>query len=162
MNRIRIVNRTRNTVLGDRIRLADRWWLRLRGFLGRPEPEDGDGLLLTPCRGVHMFAMSYALDVLFLDRSCRVVALYPNLPPGGRTPLERDAISALELPVGGIEASGTRIGDLLYWTPVSGVRPAAERESPASPDVWAAGTAMPRVARVVAPADVPSEWGTQS
>ena len=55
MSTLRVVNRTRGAVVGSRVQVADRFWSRLRGFLGRPQPSPGEGLLLTPCDGVHMF-----------------------------------------------------------------------------------------------------------
>lgn len=81
----------------------------------RPPPAEGEGILLSPCKGVHMFGMKFPLDVLFLDRSGQVVASFPNLAPGARTPLQRGAYHALELPVGTIRRSGTVVGDLIEW-----------------------------------------------
>jgi uncharacterized membrane protein (UPF0127 family) len=95
--------------------VADRTWSRLRGLLGRPPLEEGEGLLIVPSRGVHMYGMKYALDVLLIDRERRVVATYPELEPGKRTPLLRQARYALELPAGTIEESGTMEGDALRW-----------------------------------------------
>ena len=62
---------------------ADRPWSRLRGLLARP-PLRGDAaqaLWLTPCGGVHTFGMGYPLDIVFLDRACRVLECCENLPP---------------------------------------------------------------------------------
>ncbi len=102
-------------MLGDRIGLADGFWTRLRGLLGRPEPQVGEGLLIVPSSGVHMYGMKYPLDVLFLGPDGRVVALYPGLEPGSRTKVHRGARAALEVPVGLIDDSGTQQGDLLEW-----------------------------------------------
>lgn len=115
MERIEIRNRDRDAVLGRRIAVADGWWSRLRGMLGRPEPEAGEGLLLVPCSGVHMFGMSYPLDVLLLDEDRRVVACYPELEPWKRSAFHSDARYALELPAGTAEETGTRKGDVLEW-----------------------------------------------
>lgn len=115
MERVRVENGERDAELGDRIAVADGWWSRLRGLLGRPPLEPGEGLLIAPSKGVHMYGMRYAIDVLLLDRERRVLATYPGLAPGRRTPLHRRARYALELPEGTIEASGTREGDVLRW-----------------------------------------------
>lgn len=117
-----MMNRTRGTLLGTRIGLADRIWLRARGYLGRAEPRLGEGMLLVPCRSIHMMGVRFPLDVLFLDRAGAVKAAYPKLEPGARTAADRGAIYALELPAGTIELTGTRVGDQLSWTPVDASR----------------------------------------
>lgn len=117
MKTVTIMNRTRDSVLGSEVRVADRWWLRARGFLRRPEPRDGEGLLLSPCRAVHMVGMGFALDIVFIDRLGKVLAIYPNLAPGRRSGWHLRARYALELPVGSIEATGTAIGDSIAWLP---------------------------------------------
>jgi uncharacterized membrane protein (UPF0127 family) len=115
MKRIKISNGSKARVLGDRVWLANGYWTRLRGLLGRPEIQVGEGMLIAPSRGVHMYGMRYALDVLLLDRGRRVVAMYQDLPPGGRTRVHREASYALELPVGVIARSETEEGDTLEW-----------------------------------------------
>lgn len=115
--RIHVVNKTRDSVLGARVEIADRWWTRLRGFLRRPPPAQGEGLLLSPCRGVHMWGVKFPLDVIFVDRHGRVVAIYGELQPGKRTSYHFGAEHALEVPAGTIAATGTQVGDLLAWLP---------------------------------------------
>jgi uncharacterized protein len=99
--------------LATHLRVADGMFSRMRGLLGAPEPQPAEGLLLVPCSGVHMFGMRYALDVVFLDRDNRVVRLAPKLRPQRMIPWVRHAHQALELPVGAIEASDTRVGDTI-------------------------------------------------
>jgi len=110
-----LTNLTRDRVLGTRIAVADRWWLRLRGLLGRPPLGAGGGVLLTPCRAVHTFGLSYPVDVAFLDRRGAVVALYHRLGPGNASRWHRAAVYALELPVGTLAMTETRQGDTLAW-----------------------------------------------
>ena len=116
MRHVQARNAARGTVLGTRIGVADRWWLRLRGLLGRPELQTGEGLLIAPCRAVHMSGMSYAIDVAFVAPAGKVVAVYPELAPGKRTSWHREAHQALELPAGTLAATGTRAGDFILCT----------------------------------------------
>lgn len=108
-------NPPRGAVLGERVGVADGFWTRLRGLLGRPPLEEGEGLLLVSTQGVHMYGMRYPLDVLFLDRERRVVAAYRGLEPGARSRFHREARYALELPAGTIDRTGTEPGDPLEW-----------------------------------------------
>jgi uncharacterized membrane protein (UPF0127 family) len=110
-------------VLGTAVGVADRWWPRLRGLLGRDGLVEGEGLLLTPCRSIHMFGMSFPLDVAFTDPAGTVVATYAALPPGGRTRWHREARHALELPAGTLAATCTRPGDTLTWAPATAAAP---------------------------------------
>ena len=116
MRLLRVVNTRGDRELGSRVLLADGWLTRLRGMLARPAPLPGEGLLLSPCRSIHMYGMRYPLDVAFLNAAGRVVASYPALRPGGRTRWHRQATHALELPAGTLESSGTRVGDVLVWS----------------------------------------------
>lgn len=113
MRRLRAENVARGTLLGTRIGLADRWWPRLKGLWGRDRLDPGEGLLLRPCRAVHMLGMRLILDVAFLDAGGRVVALYPGLGPGARTRWHGAARDALELPAGTLADTGTREGDTI-------------------------------------------------
>jgi uncharacterized membrane protein (UPF0127 family) len=89
-------------------------------MVARPRPETGEGLLLSPCRAVHMYGVRFPLDVAFLDAAGTVVASYPSLRPGSRTRWHRNAVHALELPAGTLENSGTIVGDVLAWSPSTG------------------------------------------
>jgi uncharacterized protein len=111
MRTVRAWNASRGVELGDRIGVADTHWTRLRGMLGRPQPGPGEGMLIRPCRAVHMYGMRFPLDVAFVAPDGRVVGTYEELAPSRRSRVHRDSRFALELPAGTLAASGTRIGD---------------------------------------------------
>ena len=115
MNTVAVRNVDRGVSIGDQVGLADTWWSRFRGLLGRAGLDAGEGLLLLPCRGVHMFGMRFPVDLAILDRAGVVVGLYHRIAPGGRTTMHRDAWSVLELPAGVLALTGTAIGDRLEW-----------------------------------------------
>lgn len=116
MTTLKVVNDTRGSVLGDRVRLADWFWPRLKGLIGSDPLEPGRGLLIVPCRAVHMYGMTFPIDVAFLDPEREVVAIYRGLAPGTRSKWHGDARFALELPDGTLGSTGTVLGDRLAWT----------------------------------------------
>ncbi|MBT8402628.1 MAG: DUF192 domain-containing protein [Gemmatimonadetes bacterium] len=129
MSTLRVVNETRGAVVGSRVRVADRFWSRLRGFLGRPQPSPGEGLLLTPCDGVHMFGVRFPLDVVFLTEDGTVVHLVEGLRPWQRTSRVTHARAVLEVPVGTLGRTGTMVGDRLGWDDLEFATPLARRSA---------------------------------
>lgn len=120
---MRAVNPQRGTVLAWRVERADGFWRRLRGLMFRPPLPPGAALLLVPCRQVHTFWMRCAIDVVFLDRRGRVVAVLPELAPGRIGPRVGGAHAALELPAGTAAATRTAVGDEIRLEPCGGPSP---------------------------------------
>ena len=116
---LRISNPVRQSVLGDRIGVADTTLARLVGLMGRGPLAPGHGLLIRPSNGVHTLWMRFSIDVLLLDRESRVLSAYRNLRPFRLTAINWKASSALELPSGTIAATDTQLGDQLQLTPVT-------------------------------------------
>lgn len=95
-----------------RLRHADTFLRRLRGLLFTRALPEGEGLLLAPCNSVHMLGMLYALDIVYLDETRRILKIVRNLPPFGLS-VCRKAAAALELPSGAAARYGWAIGDCL-------------------------------------------------
>ena len=113
---VRIFNQTRNQILSERCAVADTLWTRVRGLLGRTGLESGEGLLIDPCPSIHMFGMKFPLDVIFVTKENVVTDFVENIAPGKAyiaKPHEGKARIAIELGVGAIANSSTRIGDTL-------------------------------------------------
>jgi uncharacterized membrane protein (UPF0127 family) len=109
----RFLNATRGNVLADKAFMADSFFLRLRGLLGRPQLANGQGLFLDHCNCIHMFGMTYAIDAVFLDKQLCVVGLVTAIGPGRVSSVYKSANACLELPAGTIAATGTALGDNL-------------------------------------------------
>ena len=104
-----------NTIIGDRIGLADTWESRYRGLLGRASLSEGEGLIITSCNSIHSFGMRFAFDVLFLDADKTVVSYATNVGPSRNVDSESSAEYAVELPAGTINGKKIKIGDRLQW-----------------------------------------------
>jgi uncharacterized protein len=112
-------NQTRNTVLAEAAEVADTAAKRRTGLLKHERLEPGQGMWIVPCEAVHSFGMKFPFDVIYLDRKKRVrktrAAMVPRRLSGCWL-----AHSVLELPVGAIEASETRVGDQLSFDKLDG------------------------------------------
>jgi uncharacterized protein len=110
---IALRDRTSGTTIGTRITIADTSLTRLAGLLGRKQLDAGCGLLIRPSCGVHTFGMLFSIDVVALDKTLRVVKLWPRLPPFRVTSIQLKAHSMLELPAGQIHHCRIKVGDQL-------------------------------------------------
>jgi uncharacterized membrane protein (UPF0127 family) len=99
-------------VVCERCEVADGFWTRFRGLMGRDGIERGEGMLFRPGGSVHMFFMRFPLDVVFCDRNLRVLAARENLQPW-RTAGTRGAKITIELAAGEVRARGLELGDQL-------------------------------------------------
>jgi uncharacterized membrane protein (UPF0127 family) len=112
---VRVVNRTRGIVLGEKVRTAGTFLSRLVGLLGTDAIGEGEGLWIVPCRSVHTVGLRYPIDVAFLDARGIVVGILEGLPPNRVGRVFRDARGALELRSGSLAATGTSPGDRLEF-----------------------------------------------
>jgi uncharacterized membrane protein (UPF0127 family) len=116
MDTTKVFNQTRDNTIGDSIEVAETSWTRMRGLLGRKGIDAGGGLWIRPCSGVHMFFMTFPIDVVGLDKHHRVIKLWSHLAPWRITSVSLKMASALELPAGRIAGCGIEVGDQLSWT----------------------------------------------
>ena len=98
----------RREVLGHVVPVATTIRSRLLGLAGLSRERAGAGLLIPNCASVHTFAMRFDLDLLFLDRDDRELAVHRRVPPR-RLLGHRAAAAVLEIPSGeGGEFGGRR------------------------------------------------------
>jgi len=108
-----VFNKTKETFLAYRVKIADSILSRLIGLLGKRSLESDAGLWIMPSCGVHTLGMLFTIDVVFLDRNLKVVALRELVHPFSVTSLVFQAESVLELPAHTIFKSRTEVGDEL-------------------------------------------------
>ena len=80
MSRILIQDETRSVLLADVI-LAESVASRMRGLLGSSSLPEGTGLLIRPCRSIHMWFMKFSIDAAFLDENLIVLKISRHLNP---------------------------------------------------------------------------------
>ena len=110
---MKIVNQSNNNILAQNAQLADTVISRLVGLLNRARLNSGEGLVITQCRSIHMFFMRFAIDVVFVDKNNAVIGLVKNIKPFMMSPYFFRSSYVIELPPGTIDASQTRLGDIV-------------------------------------------------
>lgn len=84
-------------LLIERVRLADKFWTRLLGLIGRANLPQNECLILPNCNSVHTMFMRFPIDVAFVDRTGKVIAVRNNLKPWRIAGPVRGAESVVEL-----------------------------------------------------------------
>ena len=68
-------------VNGVKAKVAKTLFERMRGLIGSKRPPAGEGMLITNCKAIHTFFMSFPIDAVFLDRDGRVVKEVRGIAP---------------------------------------------------------------------------------
>jgi uncharacterized protein len=113
----RLVHPRTGRVLAESLQVPRTFVGRGVGLMLRRELPPGAGMWITPCNGIHMFLMRFAIDAVFLDRRLRVVRVCAGLRPWRVVPLVLRAHSVLELPAGTVADLALQRGEPLEMIP---------------------------------------------
>ncbi|MEM9174061.1 MAG: DUF192 domain-containing protein [Myxococcota bacterium] len=87
---------------------------KLRGLLGRDGLADEESLWIDRCDSVHTFAMTFPIDLAYLDREGTIRKVVERLRPGRVSACFR-AAATLEMRAGSVERLSLRRGDRIHW-----------------------------------------------
>ncbi len=93
--------------------IADTFLTRLIGLLLTKEFKPGSGLIIEPCKSIHMFFMRYPIDVIFYNQNLEIIAVVENIQPWQFTKVYPKAMACLELPINSIRQSNSAVNDQL-------------------------------------------------
>lgn len=110
MTILEVKNVTQRTRVAAKIRKTQKMADRLFGMI---LSRNSNGLILSSRFGIHTFFMKNPIDVLILDKDRRVVRIRENLMPNSVFIWNPKYNLILELPVGSIRHSKTKLGDVL-------------------------------------------------
>jgi len=119
MRIVRIISLKDQRVISEKCVVADRFWVRLRGLIGKHSMSPSEGLWFPRCSSVHTWWMSMPIDVVFLRRSAKrsanvweVTSVRSEVRPWRLLPLgDLKASETLELAAGAAKESGLSPGD---------------------------------------------------
>lgn len=110
----KIINNKNGEILASNVILANTFWLRLKGLLGREKIEEEEALILYPCSEIHCYGMKFNIDVIFLDKDKKVISCIDNIIPGSRARV-KEAKYAIELKEGLIKKKQVKNDDILVF-----------------------------------------------
>ncbi len=108
-----VYNKTKETFLAFRVKVADSFVSRLIGLLGKKALKPDGGVWIVPANAVHTVGMRFAFDLVLIDKDFRVVGLREEIRPFRVTRPNFRAESVIELPAHSIVKSRTEVGDQL-------------------------------------------------
>ena len=79
----KIVNSSGKCLISN-LEIADTFFSRLKGLLGKSSIPRDSGLFLVPCGSIHMFFMKFPIDVFFLGKlsgGFKILKIVKNLAP---------------------------------------------------------------------------------
>lgn len=101
-------------ILIPELEIADNFWSRGKGLLGRDGLSSEGGLWIPRCSSIHTFFMKFAIDCVFVDKKLKVKAVFKNVKPGRLILPVWGASSVFELPAHRSEELKIQVGDELY------------------------------------------------
>ena len=146
-----VYNKTKETFLAFRVRVADSVYGRLKGLLGKRSLQPDSGVWIVPANAVHTIGMLFTFDLILVDKDFKVVGIRELVRPFSITKPNFKAESVLELPAHTIFRSRTQIGDELLIERYEARKPAKSGASgpiglpSPSPEIEVPGTRGPVV-----------------
>jgi uncharacterized protein len=123
-----VYNKTKETFLAFRVKVADSFVSRLVGLLGKKVLKPDGGVWIVPANAVHTIGMLFTFDLVLIDKDFKVVGLRELVRPFRVTRPNFRAESVIELPAHSIFKSRTEVGDQLMID-----RYEARKPSPSNP-----------------------------
>jgi uncharacterized membrane protein (UPF0127 family) len=108
-----VYNKTKETFIAFRVKVADSITGRLLGLLGKRFLKPDSGVWIVPANAIHTIGMLFTFDVIMIDKNFTVVGLRELLRPFRITRPNFRAESVIEVPAHTIFRSRTEIGDQL-------------------------------------------------
>jgi len=123
-----VYNKVKETFIATEATVADSYFTRLIGLLGKTKrwAQLGKGLWIVPSRGVHTIGMLFPIDLIFLSKDKEVVHLEEHVRPFRISKMSLKATSILELPPHTIYRSRTQVGDKLEIAHLKKEQPPAD------------------------------------
>ncbi|MGE5329069.1 MAG: DUF192 domain-containing protein [Deltaproteobacteria bacterium] len=113
--KMKVINKTKNTIICESCGWADTLYTRAKGLLGRKSIADDEGLVITGCRSIHSFFMKFPICAIFIDKNNKVVKVLENFKVNRLSGYYIKADKVIELPPWKAKNTFTSIGDIIEF-----------------------------------------------
>lgn len=110
---MKIYNTSQNSLIADDAKVAKSFITRSIGLLFRKSMSEDEALIIKPCCSIHTLFMKFDIDVIFVSRKNKVIAVYENVAPSRILPIHFNSYYVIELKAGTISAKTIEKGDTL-------------------------------------------------
>ncbi|MFW5962500.1 MAG: DUF192 domain-containing protein [bacterium] len=107
-----VYNESSKELIVQNVKVANTFYSRLCGLMFQKELPIGEALLIKKCNSIHTFFMFFCIDVIFINKNNRVIAIYENLKPFKVILPIKNAVAVIELPANTV-CEKVRKGDIL-------------------------------------------------
>ena len=102
------------TLLSQRLQVAESFFERAKGLLGRKTLEADEALWIKPCNNIHTCFMNFHIDCLFVDRNLVVVKAFSDVKTFRLLGPFWKSSSVFEMPAGTVTKFNIQAGDQIY------------------------------------------------
>ncbi|MBI3534701.1 MAG: DUF192 domain-containing protein [Deltaproteobacteria bacterium] len=119
MRIIKVKSLKNQQVMSDKCYVAEFFFDRLKGLMGKTVLMEGEAMLFPRCQSVHMWFMKMSLDIIFLKQgkekeTHEVTSIFVQVKPWKLLPLlDVKASEVLELQAGITKKLNIQVGDKL-------------------------------------------------
>ena len=103
-----------DTLLWQKVLVANSFFSRLVGLLNRSSLEPSEGMFFYKAPAIHTIGMRFPIDILFLDASRCVAKVLQQVKPNRILPYIKSQYT-IELTAGQSEEKKIRTGEMLHW-----------------------------------------------
>jgi len=112
---MKLINKTRDKILAENLIVADNFFSRSKGLLGKKSLPDNEALLIIPCSSIHSFFMKFEFDAVFLNKKNEIVYIIQGMQAWRTSKICLEAHSVIELSSGKIRETFSEVGDFLEF-----------------------------------------------
>lgn len=113
--RMKIYNTSQNNLIAGAAKTANNFVSRSIGLILRVDIKNDEALIIKPCNSIHTFFMKFDIDVIFVSKKNKVIAIYEKVKPFRILPIHLNSHYVIELKAGVAKAKNIQKNDVISF-----------------------------------------------